>query len=258
MFDFRQPRILRNRSLDVPASLTMVQQALADRGYTTIGVTENGYVSASLGFDRGFTNFFDGAVGMKGGISKLMELLAKYSESDDPIFAFYHTYEIHSPYTPPEEYQTIFGQFESDFVPTNDNLKDFTDRASELSDADLAFLNAMYDGGIRYADDLLRQFFASLEEIGFLDQCLVIITSDHGEEFGDHGGLLHKRTLYDELLRVPLILVGEGVSVGKVDERMASSVARISVLALARPQYTSAPARMPRLFALNPAHPLRR
>ena len=156
-------------------------------------------------------------------------------------------------------------------------------------------IEAMYDGEIRFTDDTLSKTFAVLQEISFFDNYMVVITSDHGEEFGEHGGLSHTVKLYDEMLHVPLIVVGSDVQGGRVDDRMASSIdilptvlnyvgidtdialqgrdilaarsqpeddqvvfTRISVLALARPQYTSAPARMPRLFALNPAHPLRR
>jgi arylsulfatase A-like enzyme len=82
----------------------------------------------------------------------------------------------------------------------------------------------MYDAEIRYTDDTLRRLFDELEASGFLDGALVIVTSDHGEEFGEHGGLSHGASLYDELVKVPLFFVGDGVPAGVVDDRMVSSV----------------------------------
>jgi arylsulfatase A-like enzyme len=83
---------------------------------------------------------------------------------------------------------------------------------------------SQYDGEIRFLDDSLRRLFARLDEIGFLDNAVVLITADHGEEFGDHGGVLHRGTLFDELVRVPFILWGRGVDPGVVDPTLVSTV----------------------------------
>jgi arylsulfatase A-like enzyme len=82
----------------------------------------------------------------------------------------------------------------------------------------------MYDAGIRYTDEGMKGMFARLRRLGFLDNCLVIVTSDHGEEFGEHGGLLHRALNFEEFISVPLIIVGPGIPQGVRDRRMAEAV----------------------------------
>ena len=121
-------------------------------------------------------------------------------------------------------YRTIYGEFDSQFEPTVANLASAANNGLNLSAEDLALTEALYDGEIRYTDDTLRRMFLELEQIGFFENYVAIITSDHGEEFGEHGGLIHPATLYDEVLRVPLILRGTALPRGKVDARLVSSV----------------------------------
>ena len=211
--------------LAVPKGVVMLQELLYANGYQTVAVTDGGYMSAEYGFDRGFLDYFDQGYGIEKGAQRLIEALGRRLLAKEPIFAFLHSYEIHSPYTPPEKYRTLFGHFESDLEPLNENLIPIQSSALEhLQPSDLEFLKARYDGGIRYTDDTLRKLFGRLKELGFLENCLVIVTADHGEEFGDHGGLLHRETLYEELIRVPLILWGKGIDSGRVDEFLVSSV----------------------------------
>jgi arylsulfatase A-like enzyme len=88
----------------------------------------------------------------------------------------------------------------------------------------LAEVSALYDAEIRGVDRHLRGLFDALEADDFLDHSLVLITSDHGEEFGEHGGLLHGAKLYDELMRVPLLVVGERIPRGARGSRLISAV----------------------------------
>ena len=208
----------------VPSRIVLLQEILRGHGYVTLGVTDGGYMAENFGFARGFAEFHDDREGVQGGTGKLISMVQRYARADQPIFALFHTYEIHMPYTPPKPYRTIFGPFSSKFIPTYENVKPLKNDASALSKDDLEAMEGMYDGGIRFVDDTLRRTFSALAEIGFLDNCIVVLTSDHGEEFGEHGGLEHSPTLYDELLRVPLIITGSAVPSGRVDERMASSI----------------------------------
>jgi len=207
----------------IPDDVVLLPEIMARNGYVTLAVTDGGFMAGRLGFDRGFVEFQE-ADGVRTGTAKLLEMVTRWIGDERPIFAFYHTYEVHSPYLPPASYRDLFGRFESDFVPTAENLAAFIERASDLSQGDIALIRARYDAEIRFADDTLRALFDGLAELGFLDDHLVIVTSDHGEEFGEHGGLLHLDRLYDELVRVPLIVSGARVPRGRVDDRMASSV----------------------------------
>jgi arylsulfatase A-like enzyme len=90
-----------------------------------------------------------------------------------------------------------------------------------LRPQDARHLSNLYDAGIRQLDDELGRFFA---ELGSLERTFVVIVSDHGEEFMDHGSVGHGRTLYEELVRVPLIVLGPGIPAGVVVEEPVSLV----------------------------------
>ena len=158
---------------------------------------------------------------MEKGVELLLSQLPE--RIDEPTFIFYHTYEIHSNYRPPREYRNRFGTFEARFLPTSRELIEWNKRGLEgITEQDIAFLVSRYDAEIRYTDDTLRILFAELEARGFFDDYLVVFTSDHGEEFGEHGHFLHQGFLYEELLRVPLILGGSRVPAAVRSELVSS------------------------------------
>lgn len=211
----------------LPPGPRLLQEVLRDAGYTTLGVTGGGFMSGDFGFDRGFDTFKEDS--LIGGLGTMEKLINRALDQPKPIFAFFHTYEIHSPYSPPSRYRDLWGKFSSQIRPTSEALRKlvWAGKAGEVTPDDLAFLNSRYDAGIRFTDDSLSDFFDRLDAMGFLDNALVIITSDHGEEFGEHGGLLHPGKLYDELLHVPLIIAGPaslGVEPGRIDDALVSTL----------------------------------
>ncbi len=207
----------------VPPELDLLPEILARSGYATLAVTGGGFLSEEFGLSQGFSRF-----ATRKGIRRQRRLLVheiqRARATGQPVFAFLHSYEVHSPYKTPKEYGQLFGTFESDFRPTSRNLRALRgDVRRRLAPDDLAAIVAAYDRGIRYFDDELKRLFDELSEIGFLDDAIVLITSDHGEEFGEHGRVLHPGSLFDELLHVPLILSGPGVTPG-TDDRMVSTL----------------------------------
>ncbi|MHC5066853.1 MAG: sulfatase, partial [Planctomycetota bacterium] len=197
-----------------------------EMGYRTAAWAGGGQMGAEAGFGRGFDEFHENL----GDINreKMLAILDWFRErSDRPCFLFLHTYQIHDPYMPPAPYNTMYyPDYQGWVVGDREKLRamagaedffsvqqafwrmDSKDEesldATQFSPDDLRKLIALYDGGIRYTDDLLRRFFDGLAREGLLDNTLIAITSDHGEEFLEHGGLLH-RVLYRETLRVPMI-----------------------------------------------------
>lgn len=213
------------RNDTVPAKVEMVQEILRAHHWSTVAVTGGGYMSRAFGFSKGFDDFSDRARSVAQGTSMLLEKIKLAMAGGRPIFALYHTYEIHSPYEPPQEYQNVFGTFDSVVSVKSKDLVALQSVAGKvLKKQDFDFLESRYDGEIRYTDDVLRHFFEELETIGFLKNALVIITADHGEEFGDHGGLLHRASLFEELVHIPLIISGSGISSGVVDPRLVSLI----------------------------------
>ncbi|MEM1178712.1 MAG: sulfatase [Acidobacteriota bacterium] len=206
----------------LPEELPVLPQVLRDAGYSTVAVTGGGFMSEDFGWRRGFDSFRE--EGLEDGADALFRAIDRRRDGT-PIFAFFHTYEIHSPYDAEAPYPTLWGELPSDIDPSSEALKARSRRKPlRLSDDEREALLKRYDGGIRYTDDVLRRLFEKLEAIGFLAHALVVITSDHGEEFGEHGSLLHPATLYDELVAVPLILVGDGVRAGHIDDRLVSTL----------------------------------
>jgi arylsulfatase A-like enzyme len=213
------------RAPSIPDGIALLQEIFGAAGWTTAAVTGGAWMSASYGFSRGFDHFSDQGVDADQGAALFVETLESAMADGRPVFALFHTYEVHSPYLPPEGYGSLFGTYSSDVKPTWNGLQPFSHTANrDLADSDLDFLVSQYDGEIRYLDDQLRWLFSRLEAMGFLDNAVVLVTADHGEEFGDHGGLLHRGTLFEELVRVPFIVWGRGVRSGVVDPTLVSTI----------------------------------
>jgi len=211
--------------LKVPDDVELVQEILLRDGWATVGVTGGGFMEERFGFARGFASFTDRARNVEQGADMLVEAVAQAIPSGRPVFGFFHTYQVHAPYSPPDGYRGLFGEGDCAVEPTAEALVPIQATASQhLTQEDFDCLAALYDAEIRHTDDTLRSLFDRLASIGFLDRAVVIVTADHGEEFGDHGGLLHRGSLFDELLHVPLIVWGAGVPRGVVAANLVSTI----------------------------------
>jgi arylsulfatase A-like enzyme len=134
-----------------------------------------------------------------------------------PFFLFLHFYDAHTDFNPGPEYRQRFvGPYSGRMTGTTTQLVAVRDGDETLGAADLRWLREMYDAEIRQLDDLLGSFLEWLDDEGLREETLLVVTSDHGEEFQEHGGVLHGRTQYQEVLRIPLILCGPGIPAGEV------------------------------------------
>lgn len=201
------------------AEIPILAEVFQRDGYRTGGVTEAGYMKGSYGFSRGFDSFSDDwrswrKSGHRVKRRRVEDTLAqglaflRSVPTDQRFFLFLHTYVVHTPYDPPPPYDTMFWKQPRPevFAPTGPNMGRFNELGGELPPEALDYFRALYDGEIRYADDQLREFFAKLEAMGLGRDLTVIVMSDHGEEFLEHGVLEHWQ-LYRETLHVPLIVV---------------------------------------------------
>lgn len=209
-------------------SIPTLAELLAAAGWRTAGFVEDGYVNGEYGFERGFSRWHD-EVGrylptqieqtLERGVSFLREMAeTRETGETEPFFLFLHTYAVHDPYDPPEPFASRYWQGprpEGAFHPAGPELLAFNRRQGELSEAARRWLVARYDGSIRYADSVLRGFFAELDRLGLTDEVAVVVTSDHGEEFLEHGRLAHTQ-VYDETLHVPLLVIHPGVTPRRV------------------------------------------
>ena len=197
----------------VSADVPLMAELLRAAGYQTAGFTGGGHMGPTLGFARGFEGFE--ARGQS--IHRARKWL-EASSAVEPFFLFIHTYAIHDPYTPPKRFQ-IFNDpdYSGQIIGSRRELirggpgewkerhEKYWDRVDPESDEDLARLRDLYDAGILATDSRLGKLFDHLAESGRLANTLVILLSDHGEEFREHGGFLHE-SLYEENLRALLVM----------------------------------------------------
>ena len=180
-------------------------------------------------------------------------------QGEDPLFLFVHYYDVHADYTSLEAYEKVLvGPYEgsadgsawqlmrANFDPVHIEgcLAEFDPDRCEYGskeiprriDADMErvsfdgedvrHLRELYDAGIRQMDTELGRLFSFLKETGRDQDTLIVVTSDHGEEFMEHGRVDHFLTMYQESLRVPLILSGPGIPDG---ERFGEPVSLIDI-----------------------------
>ncbi|MBV6523049.1 MAG: hypothetical protein MNPFHGCM_03216 [Gemmatimonadaceae bacterium] len=215
-------------------SLPMLQEVLGRKGYATGGFVGNlSYLQPDFGIARGFLTYdsrapitlpamlntwwlgrtvFESINAARGIHQKLLrrssahvnqELLAWIDRRGArPFFAFINYFEAHEPYLPPAPFDTAFGDGRRRRYWHDELPRPYS--PTELSD-----MRSSYDGAIRYMDDQLQRLLDALRERGELDRTIVIVTADHGEEFGDHDPSLvgHSLTLHTTSTLVPLVLV---------------------------------------------------
>lgn len=192
-------------------SVPTLAAVLKKAGYETQAVTSHLYVSPTYGLDDGFDfmNFYQDRKA-KQVADAAIDLVDRFG--DRPFFLFLHFYDPHWHYDPPEKELRIFEKEGSYRGKLTGLWQDFSKRTPKtVSPADLRHLIALYDGEIRYADDELGRILDHLTSLGMDPSTLVVVTSDHGEEFLDHGSWEHQKTLYEEVVRVPLVLAGPRV-----------------------------------------------
>ena len=153
-------------------------------------------------------------------------------DGDQPFFVFINYFDVHDPYTPPEPYRSKYGTTPNPGGLVNGFLERYH---PELTPEQLQSEIDAYDGSIAYVDDQIKALFNELDERGVLGNTIVIITSDHGESFGEHGILQHSASLYIDEIHVPLIVWGPNhdIPMGKViDTPVTLSALPSTVLSL--------------------------
>ena len=190
--------------------LRTLPELLSQRGYETAGFTGGVYVSAALGFDQGFDLFrepmhtFAKGVSFEERVDQALEWIE--ARKRQPWFLFLHTYDVHVPYAPRPPFDTLFdpdyrGPSRTAYTPQHPF------RQPDALDPELVdHIVALYDGGIRQMDVEVGRLADALRGIENSRETCLVLTSDHGEEFKEHGHLFHGRAVvYEELVQVPLV-----------------------------------------------------
>ncbi len=214
-------------------------EILSAHGFRTAGHTEGGYMHGSFGFARGFAEFSDQAYEVECDVERTLGRATDFLErlgEDERFFLFLHTYAVHDPYPDarsPEIYHFPIKTYSKPFwpgeppagsvEPTGPLLVEVNRRGVMPPEEVLDYYRAVYDAQIRYLDDLLRDFFARIDELNLSDEVTVVLTSDHGEAFAEHGRLLHEQA-YRETLHVPLIVVHPDFTAGRRIPELVQSI----------------------------------
>ncbi|RMG45262.1 MAG: hypothetical protein D6718_08025 [Acidobacteria bacterium] len=194
----------------------MLAEVLEEAGYRTVAVTEDGWVSARFGFDQGFEVYRSAR---RGGLpftaeAALAEL--RFEGANGPWFLFVHTYTTHQPYHAPRRYRTRWADpghvgfaWPAARVPISDYNR-FHTGLFPPAPSDVRAFRDLYDGQVAWADTLVDRLVRWLADNGLLEQTVVAVVSDHGEEIFERGRFDHGETLYEEVTRVPLVLYAPG------------------------------------------------
>jgi arylsulfatase A-like enzyme len=223
----------------LPKAVPTLPEALVRQGYRTAGITSNtGNLSDSMGFGRGFDSYRlpmpwmifersrypsvlrwirrcllpsakEDVVYLNAGeittqtIGALGQLAGR-----EPFFLFVNYMDAHWPYAPPQPFRGRFGapsrNMNGDDLDKLARAVDFRERS--ITDAEQRDLKAAYDGGIAYLDQQLGILFDALRSAGLYEHTLIIVTSDHGEAFGEKSLLGHGTSVYQDQVRVPLLI----------------------------------------------------
>ena len=233
------------------SSLVTLPEVLQTAGYRTMAISENPHVQPQTGFEQGFERFerVRGFKSFKGhadkGAAKAISWLSEEPAASDvpgepdapgeaepaPFFLYLHFLDPHGPYTPVGAHADLFTE---GFPHEHDDQRlekgkvgvmiDGERLTIDLDDQELAFLEALYDTEIREVDAAIGELFAFLTERDLWDDTVVLVTSDHGEEFLDHGSLRHGYRLYDESVHVPLMIAVPGTRPRRVADVLAQHV----------------------------------
>jgi arylsulfatase A-like enzyme len=212
------------------ARSTSLAEALARAGYATRAFTAGGFVNSAFGLDQGFDAFSEIDPVPEVSSHYGRKLTRKYDEAraarlleeqgyagverwlaergGEPFFLFLHTYTVHD-YDAPRAYITCDQR--GCPRPKIEQLSTREAEPASFTPEMRAHVAHLYEAALRYTDARLGRILEHLRALGLAESTLVVVTSDHGEEFFEHGQLQHGRTLYEELLRIPLILVGPGI-----------------------------------------------
>jgi len=211
----------------LPEEVHTLAECLKAMGYDTGGFFGHRLLDAERGFRQGFrTSYPPGEPAWFHRKKTAIERIARLPYADalfggrrvlaraqdwlkrrpsDKVYAYIHLFEPHTPYLPPPPYDTLFDP-DYEGAPVSMHPEPEEGRYPALPEAVRRNMVALYDGEIAYVDSLLGEFFKFLKDEGLYQRALVVILSDHGEEFYEHEGWDHGNHLYREVTRVPLII----------------------------------------------------
>jgi arylsulfatase A-like enzyme len=218
----------------LPEDGTTLAELFKAAGYHTGLFSGNVYVSPAYGTDRGFEHVADEVLidgysvekrpPFNDNAARAQEAALQWLASlpkGERAFLYIHTIHPHNPYDPPEPFRSRFtAGIPSNIDGSTETLWDIKQKRRVASAADRKRLRGLYNGSFAYNDAQLAGFVEKLAAWAPKEETLLALTADHGEEHFEHGGVLHGFTLFEEQLRIPLLLWAPGrIRPSRVDQR---------------------------------------
>lgn len=198
---------------EINPNIKTLAELLKQNGYRNAAFTGGGGVHKRFGFDKGFDIYYDPS-NFTGFESTIPEALKWLDENkNERFFLFLHGYDIHGRYLTEKNYSGIFidKNYKGHYTGYKDEQIKIRNQSLEegyvdLSDEDKEFWISLYDSKLYDADQRIGKFLSRIEDFGLLNNSIIIILSDHGEELFERNRTDHGFSLYDELIHVPLII----------------------------------------------------
>lgn len=226
----------------LPNALDTFAEILNRNGYATAGFITNPYLVSGFHFDQGFDTyreiFSPGEIVPYGLAEEVTGKAMHWLEGigEVPFFLYLHYMDVHFPYLPPNEYRHLFSYPRVEGKP-EETLQQIWRSRKDLADPENAnikeHMRGLYDEGIAYTDYWIGELLKYLDSTDLADNTIVIITSDHGEEFLEHGSTLHGATPYEEVIRIPLMIRVPGNRPQEIDALVRNFDVMPTVLDLA-------------------------
>lgn len=198
--------------------LNTAAELLEQAGYSTMGVVSHFFLGGNSGFEQGFHEYdqvndrkrIHHTITSNLVSDRAIDWLTKAAQSGSakPFFMFLHYFDPHFRYQHHPDYDLTTG-YQGSLKP-NMSMKALLARLPRFTSEDWGYLVGLYHEEIAFTDAQIGRVFDHIETLGLKNNTLVLLTADHGEEFGEHRSLGHTRTLYDELIHVPLIISWPG------------------------------------------------
>ena len=220
----------------VPSAVQLLPERLSGLGFYSGAFIANGYVSDKFGFKQGWSTYRNYI--REGRYSRAEFLAADVVEwldkrpQDRPFMLYVHAIDPHVPYKPTAQFLSLYDPLPYDgvvdFKDDNELLEKIKIGSIKLKDRDKIHLEALYDSEISYHDLHFRTILGALDKRGLSDDTMVVVVADHGEEFWDHGSVGHGHSVYEELLRIPMVIRVPGVT--SLPARVESSAGLVDIV----------------------------
>ena len=200
-------------TIGLPESMTTLAEYLSGAGYQTAGFVTNPYLKSEFHMQQGFDHYeeiFDeqGARGRAGQVVRRVIQHVSNLDWSRPTFLYLHFMDSHGPYRPPDK--SVRTSVPRAAEASHSKMLRSWEKLSRTNPAEqerlYQYVTAAYDSAIRAVDHAVGRVFRHLRDQELVEKTLFIVTADHGDEFLEHGGTLHKGTLFEELVHVPLIV----------------------------------------------------